>query len=439
MNRLQELKSKMGLVRAAIFIMLLSLLLVLSACGQGVGSGTAGGGENGASANQQGSTETTAATTSTGSGVGKPLKIGLLAGQTGLLEAYAKQTIQGFQLGLEYATEGSNQVAGRPIEVIIEDDQLDPKVAIEKATKLLDKDKVDFLVGTTSSAAALAVLPLAEEYQRVMIVEPAVADSITGKDWNKYIFRTGRSSTMDAIAAALSIEKKNAKIAIYAQDYAFGQDGAAAFKREAEKLGHTIIHEEFTDPQVTDHTAHIQKVMQSGADYVYVVWAGANTPWQQMQDMRLFEKVTPVTGFPDILGLKVMGKAVVGLKGFTVYNYRLPDNDVNRWLVEKHKERYNSEVPDLFTAGGFAAAMAIVQAVEKTGGNTDPETLITAMEGMTFDSPKGLMTFRKEDHQALQEMYVAELIDDPSVDYAVPKLLRTLPPEATEPPIMNRR
>lgn len=369
----------------------------------------------------------------------EPLKIGLLAGQTGLLEAYAKQTIAGFQLGLEYATNGTNEVAGRKIEVIIEDDQLKPDVAIEKATKLLSEDKVDFLVGTTSSTAALAVLPVVEEYQRVMIVEPAVADSITGEAWNKYIFRTGRNSSQDAAAAAASIEKANAKVAIYAQDNAFGQDGANSFKREAEKLGHEVVLTELTDPAVTDHTAHIQKVMNSGAEYVFVVWAGANTPWQQMKDLKLFDKVTPITGFPDILGLTAMGDTAVGLKGFTVYNYSLPKNPVNDWLVEKHKERYNGEVPDLFTAGGFSAAIAIVEAVKKTDGETDAEKLIAAMEGMSFETPKGTMTFRAEDHQALQTLYAAELVHVDGVPYPMPKLIREIAPEETAPPINNKR
>ncbi|WP_028987313.1 substrate-binding domain-containing protein [Thermicanus aegyptius] len=415
------------------FLLFFALALLLAGCGQK---------ENGANPSPGNGTQ--AVTGDQGGGGNstqekKPLKIGILAGKTGLLEAYAKQTIQGFQLGIEYATGGTGEVAGRKIEVLTEDDQLDPKVAIEKATKLLDEDKVDFLVGTTSSGAALSVLPLAEEYKRIMIVEPAVADAITGTAWNKYIFRTGRNSSQDAAAAAQSIDRPHAKIAIYAQDYAFGQDGAASFKREAEKLGHTIVLEEFTDPKITDHTAHIQKVMNSGAEYVYVVWAGANTPWQQMKDMKLFEKVTPITGFPDILGLKAMGDTAVGLKGFTVYNYRLPKNPVNDWLVEKHKEKFNGEVPDLFTAGGFTAAMAIVEAVKKTNGDTNPDTLISAMEGMSFDSPKGTMTFRKEDHQALQALYVAELVKEEGTDYPVPKLIRELKPEETAPPIMNQK
>ena len=88
------------------------------------------------------------------------------------------------------------------------------------------------LVGSSSSSDTLAVLPLAEEYEKIMVVEPAVADSITGKNWNKYIFRTGRSSSQDAIAGAAAIAK-DVKIATFAPDNAFGREGIAAFKAGA--------------------------------------------------------------------------------------------------------------------------------------------------------------------------------------------------------------
>lgn len=106
-----------------------------------------------------------------------PIKIGLVQGFTGPLEVYAKQAKRGFDLGLEYATSGKKELLGRKIEIIEEDDQLKPDVAKQKVTTLYADDKVDLVVGTTtSSAAALAVLPVAAEFKKVLIVEPAVAD-----------------------------------------------------------------------------------------------------------------------------------------------------------------------------------------------------------------------------------------------------------------------
>ena len=367
------------------------------------------------------------------------IKIGLLTSVTGALEAYGAQTIKGFELGLEYATGGTMEVAGKKIEFVIEDTETKPDVAVQKATRLLEDHKVDFIVGSSSSGDTLAVLPLMEEYKKIMVVEPAVADSIIGENWNKYIFRTGRSSSQDAIAGAAAIAKEGVKIATLAQDNAFGRDGVSAFVRTAESLGADVVHEEYGDPAGVDFAANIQRIINAEPDYLFVIWAGANSPWGQLNDMKVQERgIQLSTGAPDIAALYTM-EAVIGMQGFTVYHHTLPDNEINDWLVEEHKKRHNGQMPDLFTPGGFASAMAIVQALKDTNGSTDTDLLIETMEGMTFDTPKGPMTFRPEDHQALQTMYAITLEKVDGFDYPVPVLVRELSPEESAPPIMNKR
>ncbi|WP_246570041.1 substrate-binding domain-containing protein [Lentibacillus saliphilus] len=366
------------------------------------------------------------------------VKIGVLASLTGALESYGVQTKRGFELGIEYATDGTDEVAGKNIEVIFKDTETDPKVARQKALELLEDEKVDFLVGSSSSGDTLAVTPLAEEYERIMIVEPAVADSITGSEYNDYIFRTSRNSTQDAIAAAAAIADDGVKIATLAPDYSFGRDGVSAFVTAAEELGADIVHEEYADQTATDFTANIQKIIEADPDYLFVVWAGANSPWNQISDMRLQEKgIQITTGAPDIAALGTMNQ-LIGMKGFSVYYHTLPDNEVNDWLVEKHKEKFDGDVPDLFTPGGMTAAISIVEALQKTDGDTKAEKLIDVMEGMEFDTPKGTMTFRPEDHQALQSLYAITLEESDEHDYPVPVLDRVLTPEETAPPIMNQ-
>ncbi|MDX1772001.1 MAG: substrate-binding domain-containing protein, partial [Planococcaceae bacterium] len=368
---------------------------------------------------------------------GGTIKIGVLASLTGALESYGKQTQKGFELGIEYATEGTMEVAGKKIEIIYEDTETKPEVAVQKTTKLLEEDEVDFLVGSSSSGDTLAVLPLAEEYEKIMVVEPAVADSITGAEFNKYIFRTSRNSSQDAVAGAAAIAKPGVKIATFAPDYSFGRDGIAAFKKAAEELGAEIVLEEYADPAATDFTSNLQKVIEATPDYLFVVWAGANSPWNQIADLKLQDKGIKIsTGAPDIPALTTM-EALVGMEGFSVYYHTLPDNDVNDWLVEKHKEKYNGEVPDLFTPGGMTAAISIIEALKKSEGNADGNELIGVMEGMSFETPKGKMTFRAEDHQALQTMYSVKLEKLAGFDYPVPVLIRELSPSETEPPIQN--
>ncbi|NRS51307.1 substrate-binding domain-containing protein [Brevibacillus sp. HB2.2] len=376
---------------------------------------------------------------SASSGGGNTIKVGVLASLTGPLESYGKQTARGFELGLDYATEGKREIGGKKIEFVVEDTETKPDVAVQKATKLLETDKVDFLVGSSSSGDTLAVLPLAEEYKKIMVVEPAVADSITGKNWNKYIFRTGRNSSQDAVAGAAAIASKGTKIATMAQDSTYGREGIEAFKTAAEKLGADIIEEQYVDTSTTDFTANIQKIMSAKPEYVFITWAGSNSPWKQLQDMQVQQKGIKVsTGAPDIAALKTM-EAMIGMEGFSVYYHSLPKTKMNDWLIDEHKKRFQGEIPDLFTAGGMTAAVAIVEALKKTNADTDSEKLIAAMEGMTFDSPKGQMQFRVEDHQALQTLYAIKLEKKDGVDHPVPVLVREMTMEETAPPVRNQK
>ena len=106
---------------------------------------------------------------------GKDIRIALIASKTGPLEAYAKQTIVGFNMGLDYATGGTMMVAGRKLVVIEKDDQGKPDVGKAALAAAYADDKADIAVGPTASPVALAMLPVAEEYKKILLVEPAVA------------------------------------------------------------------------------------------------------------------------------------------------------------------------------------------------------------------------------------------------------------------------
>jgi branched-chain amino acid transport system substrate-binding protein len=372
----------------------------------------------------------------------EPIKIGIIQGLSGAYEVYGKAEVTGFKMGLEWATKGSNQIIGRDVELIVEDTQLKPERAKMLLTKLYADDDVDIAVGPTSSGVALACLSTAEEFQKILIVEPAVADSITGEHWNRYIFRTARNSSQDAISNAVAIAKPGVSIATIAQDYAFGRDGVAAYKLAAENLGAKIVHEEYADPKATDFTAAIQKIIGALKDqpeprYVFVIWAGKGGPIAQLLSSGLDKYGINITSGGNVFAALKAMKPLKGMIGATYYYYENPKNPVNDWFVAEHIKRFN-EPPDFFTCGGFAAASAIVSAITAAGG-TDTEKLIAAMEGMTFMTPKGEMTFRKEDHQALQTMFAFELDVRPDVEWAVPVLIRELSPTETAPPVMNQK
>jgi len=367
------------------------------------------------------------------------VKIALIASKTGPLEAYAKQTIVGFNLGLDYATGGTMMVNGKKLVVIEKDDQGKPDVGKTLLAQAYADDKVDIAVGPTASPVALAMLPVAEEYKKILLVEPAVADSITGEKWNKYIFRTGRSSSQDAIANAAALDAAGTTIVTLAQDNAFGKDGVKAFKGALKKA--KIVHEEYLPAATTDFTAAGQRIIdklkdQPGKKVVWIIWAGGN-PFK-IADMDLKRYGIEIATGGNILPAMVAYKQFPGMEGGLYYYFGIPKNKVNEWLVSRHYSQFKSP-PDFFTAGGMAAGIAVVEALKKTGGDTSTSKLIAAMEGMSFETPKGKMTFRKEDHQAMQDMYHFKIKVDPAFAWGVPELVREIKASEMDVPIQNKR
>jgi branched-chain amino acid transport system substrate-binding protein len=370
------------------------------------------------------------------------LKIALIYGRTGPLEAYAKQTEAGLRLGFEFATQGTMQIDGRKLVIITKDDQSKPDLAKTALTEAYEDDGVDIAIGTSSSAAAIAMLPVAEEHKKILIVEPAVADQITGDKWNRYIFRTGRNSSQDAISNAVAIGAPGVHVATLAQDYAFGRDGVAAFKQALAKTGATLDDEEYVPATTTDFTAAAQRLFDAlkdkpGRKIIWVIWAGAGDSLGKIADLDPGRYGIELSTGGNILPALAAYKRFPGLEGAAYYYFGIPKNPINDWLVTEHMKRFGAP-PDFFTAGGFSAAMAVVKAVE-TAKSTDSEALIAAMEGLKFDTPKGEMIFRKKDHQALQSMYAFKIKVDPAVAWAIPELTRELKIEDMDIPIRNTR
>ncbi len=368
------------------------------------------------------------------------IRIAHIYSKTGPLEAYGKQTQTGFMMGLDYATGGTMAVAGKKLVVIEKDDQGKPDLGKSLLAAAYSDDKAALAVGPTASGVALAMLPVAEEYKKILIVEPAVADSITGEKWNKYIFRTGRNSSQDAISNAVAIDKAGVTVATLAQDNAFGRDGVKAFKDALKKS--KLVHEEYLPPATTDFTAGAQRLIdklkdQPGRKIIWIVWAGAGNPFK-IVDLDLKRYGIEIATGGNILPAMAAYKNLPGMEGAAYYYFGIPKNPVNEAMVSAHYKEFKTP-PDFFTAGGFSAAMAVVTALKKTNGDAGTNKLIAAMEGMSFDTPKGKMTFRKEDHQAMQSMYHFKIKADPAFAWGVPELVREIKPEEMDIPIKNKR
>ena len=350
---------------------------------------------------------------------GEVLKIGQLSMQSGVMSLYGMQQSRGFLLGLEYASggetddEGRYIIAGRPVEVILRDTEGDPEKGVQLARELIESEGVELLQGPVSSAVAAALTTVAQENEIILMVDPAASAFTTGQYFNPYVFRTSRTNYDDTLVIAkYLVENVGETFAHIGVDNAFGQGSGAALKYSVEKFGGEVIEDIYAPFDTTDFTPYIQQAMDSGADCLFLTWAGTGyvTLFQQLGDLGALDEMQVATGYGDNASFAAVYGSALGQIGLNVYHYTAPDNPVNDWLTERHFEEYN-EPPDLFTAGGMASAIALAAALETTGGDTSADAMIAALEGLKFEGPKGTYYIRPEDHVCEQPMNILRLIN----------------------------
>lgn len=367
-----------------------------------------------------------------------PIKIAHVYDQIGALADYGRQLQVGLALGFEYATDGSNRVLGRPLVLIEKDSRLQPELARALLTEAYAEEGAVLAVGPLVPHVALGSLEAAAEQRRILIAQ-SVADDITGKAWNRYVFRVGRSWSQDAIANAIVAARPGACIATITQDYQFGRDGIAAYRKAANKLGAIVYHEEYVaDSSRLD--AGIERLVAALADrgacrdrHIFAIWAGDGQFLKRLLSRQIEANGIRLTLGGGLLLQERARQALQSIDGAVDYHYLSPANPVNDWLVVEHLRRFNSP-PSAYVAQGMAEALFIVAALEKAG-STDTEALIEAMEGLSFLAPKGRLVMRPEDHQALQPMFHLRIAPEAGRS---PLLVREIRAREIELPIRNR-
>ena len=369
----------------------------------------------------------------------EPLKIGVMSDLSGPLALFGQEIVNGLELGFDYATDGTLTAAGRPIELVIRDDTSDVEAGTAAARELIESEGVEILIGNTSSAVALQVQQIADENGVVYFAAAAASPDVTGSNWNEHTFRVCRNAAQDGLTmAGWSMENVGENYLILAEDYAFGQATAAGFMAAFGAMGATFMTEEpiYAASDTADFTPYIQQVLDIDPDGLILIWA-SNTSGVVLSDQLASQGVTGnipfITGFSsnDLVALLPPGN--VGSIGLIVYHYTLPSTEANDWLVEAHNEAYG-ENPDLFSECAFATAQAVVNALEATDGDTTDTALIPALEGMTFEGPKGTYSIRPEDHQALASMYIVELVSVDDPDQAFFEMVGEISGEESAPP-----
>ena len=375
---------------------------------------------------------------------GEPLVVGLMTDKSGALAIYGPSQTNGFYLGLEYATGGTMEVAGRPIVVIEKDNASDPETGVSQARELIEAEGAEIIVGNISSGVALAVMPVVEENDVIFIAEPAAAPQITADNFSPNTFRTSRTSYQDALVMGTGLLDMGQTFVQIAPDYAFGIGSACSFYPVVKAGGGEFVVNDtaegcgtiFAPVDTTDFTPYINQILESEADVLIVTWAGAGFAplFQQMGQLGVFDEMVVGTGVGDNQSLAAGYADAIGSVGIVVYHYTLPDNEINNWLVQRHIEEYGTP-PDLWAAGGMMAAIMVVNGLEATMGDASAEALIPVYEGgFSFDGPKGPVMIRPYDHVALQSLYFVEVdnVTDPDLKFVT--LVKEFGPEETAPP-----
>ena len=380
------------------------------------------------------SSDTTPAATSAGTGpadpsgpaTGEPIKVGLVTSLSGPLQSYGQMYLDAFNVCLANATDDTNAVNGRPIEVATADDAGDPAKATTAATGYIGQG-YKIIAGSASSGVALQVAPLAAENKVLFISGPAATDGVTGI--NKYTFRSGRQTYQDIQTAASFIGDLQGKtVTIFAQDSAFGQANVAAASAVFGAEGATVTPL-LVPATATDLVPFAKQAADADPDLLFVAWAGTNATqmWEAMGQQGAFDGTTVVTGLDIKPTHTVFAPVADKLSLLAHYFDGATDNEVEKAMVAGLAAEGKTQ--DLFSPDGCNAALMVVRAAQESPDDVDG--MITALEGWEFEGPKGAMTIRAEDHAMLQPMFQTKLVDVNGTP--TPELIKELAPADTAP------
>jgi ABC-type branched-subunit amino acid transport system substrate-binding protein len=342
-----------------------------------------------------------------------PIRIGIVTPLSGTYASIGQQVQWGVELAVKEVNE-TGGVMGRKIELLFEDEEANPKVATQKAEKLFQSSKVDFLAGTVNSGSTLAVGQVAERNNRLIATSVSFSDAITGDKCSPNVFRVNAKAGQQSAALAewLQTAKPNAKVFYLGPDYEMGRSTVTAFKSAAEKKGAKTAGEVYPPLDNKDYSSFFGQIRAARPDVIYSSTAGNDTVrlFSQMTEYGLMKGVT-IVGASGTVTSQNMSAIAKDAEGFiTGVGYSLEaSNTENKKFIESFRTAYKAD-PDLYGADSYGLIYFYKAAVEKAK-STETDALRAAMRGLEWNTPQGKKTMRAGDHQAIQDMFVVKLTD----------------------------
>ena len=351
------------------------------------------------------------------------IKIGVITSTSGGLATFGTAYNEGLAWGLNYYTGGKMTVNGQKLVVTTKDDGGDPASATASFKEMVGNG-TKIIAGTASSAVALTLAPLAQQNKVLYISGPAKNDLVTSAA-NKYVFRSGNSSTQDLAPLAGIKPIAGRKVVLFVEDNAFGAGNIAAARALMGPKG--AIFEEVKVPTSTsDFTPFAKKAADANGTYIFIAWSNALTSGAMLTALKVqgaFTKQRPITGLAGVASYNIYGTLFEGTNAILTNSYFAgaantgAASDLATWYAA------NKKTQDLFTSTGADAAKMIVMALTRNPSQ-NVDTMIRNLEGKSWVGVKGLMKIDPNTHLLIQPMFLVSL--NKSGSNYVPKLLKTI-------------
>jgi len=340
-----------------------------------------------------------------------PIKVGFPVPLTGPYAVEANDQVRAAQLAIKDFNNAGGP-AGRIAELLVRDDKLNPGEAATRALELIEKDKVNFLVGSLSASVQLSVNNVAKE-RGVIFNSISQSDAINeAKDWSKYTFHEAMNPHMTAGAVGRYVYPKFGKrVAFLTADYAYGHEMVRGFQAAGKAFGAEFLIDIRHPIGASDYSTFLPRIQALKPDILFVCNFGRDqvNAIKQAADFGLKETTKIVA--PILLSTaRIAGgaEAFDQVIGGTSYYWRLEETIPSaKALNDKFRAAYQGAVPSDYGALGYSGVRTILEAVKNAGG-TDTDKVIDALQALKYDYYKGPQYYRRCDHQSVQSVIIIE-------------------------------
>jgi len=342
---------------------------------------------------------------------------------------YSQDVLDGFKLAVEEVN-GKGGVLGRKIEFVIRDDKFKPDIALTMAKDLILKERVDLIIGTTNSAATLAISDFARKEKVPFIVTDAKSEKVTGEKGHRYVFNANENTAMIGKATALVLAKKPyKKYFIAGEDYEFGHACADAVWKNLKALKPDVqlVGESWRKVGEADVVPYLTAVLQKKPDCVIHTSGGSGVVnlLKTIKSMG-FKIPSYQHNSTELAALAPLGmEAPEGIMGTSNYHYYFPSNPENKAFVAKFRKAYN-RYPRSTALYGYITGQFIAKAYEKAKSD-NREKFVDALSGLAIDTPVGKIEMRACDHQATLPMFFGVTKKVKGYDFLIASDIVTIP------------